>query len=81
MACSAILPPRAALLPGAARDALRQSYAVAFGGLLEGLTAVTLLCALAAFVFLSRVRVHDEPAAEPARSRERRALALDRECG
>ncbi|MGV5595202.1 hypothetical protein ACRTB5_22675, partial [Burkholderia pseudomallei] len=61
--------------------ALRQSYAVAFGGLLEGLTAVTLLCALAAFVFLSRVRVHDEPAAEPARSRERRALALDRECG
>ncbi|MFW2462998.1 hypothetical protein ACN4GH_25930, partial [Burkholderia pseudomallei] len=39
------------------------------------------LAALAAFVFLSRVRVHDEPAAEPARSRERRALALDRECG
>ncbi|VBI25951.1 EmrB/QacA family drug resistance transporter [Burkholderia pseudomallei] len=81
MACSAILPPRAALLPGVACDALRQSDAVAFGGLLEGLTAVTLLCALAAFVFLSRGRVHDEPAAEPARSRERRALALDRECG
>ncbi|KWZ51920.1 hypothetical protein WS92_17590 [Burkholderia sp. MSMB1588] len=71
----------AALLPGVARDALRQSYAAAFGSLLEGLTAVTLLCALAAFAFLSRTRAHGEPASGPARSRDRRALTLDRECG
>ncbi len=71
----------AALLPGVARDALRQSYAAAFGSLLGGLTVVTLLCALAAFAFLSRTRAHDEPVAEPASAGVRRAPTLDRECG
>ncbi|APA87734.1 MFS transporter [Paraburkholderia sprentiae WSM5005] len=51
----------AARLPDVARATLEASYHAAFGRLLDGLTVVTLLCALAAFAFLSRVRVQDEP--------------------
>ncbi|NML31336.1 MFS transporter [Paraburkholderia antibiotica] len=49
----------AARLPDVAHATLQASYHAAFGRLLDGLTVVTLLCALAAFAFLSRVRVQD----------------------
>jgi hypothetical protein len=51
----------AAQLPEVAPAALQLVYQAAFDRLLDGLTIVTLLCALAAFTFLSRVRVEDEP--------------------
>ncbi|PRY04514.1 MFS transporter [Paraburkholderia sp. BL25I1N1] len=51
----------AARLPDVARATLQASYHAAFGSLLDGLTVVTLLCAIAAFAFLSRVRVQDAP--------------------
>ncbi|WP_322012859.1 MFS transporter [Paraburkholderia sp. J12] len=52
----------AARLPDAAHATLQTAYYTAFGFLLDGLAVVTLLCALAAFAFLSRVRVQDESA-------------------
>jgi MFS family permease len=56
-------------LPGLAPAALHSAYHTAFGRLLDGLAAITLLCALAAFAFLSRVRVADEAPRElPRRS-------------
>lgn len=56
----------AARLPGLAPAALRAAYHAAFGLLLDGLAAITLLCALAAFAFLSRVRVGNEVPGEPS---------------
>jgi hypothetical protein len=53
----------AASLPSVSPATLQASYHAAFGHLLDGLTAITLLCALAAFAFLSRVRAQDEPVA------------------
>ncbi|WP_232316760.1 MFS transporter [Candidatus Burkholderia verschuerenii] len=49
----------AARLPGVSRATLIASYHAAFGHLLTGLTAITLLCALAVFAFLSRVHAQD----------------------
>ena len=46
----------AALLPDVASAALRAGYDLAFERLLDGLTIITLICALIAFVFLSQVR-------------------------
>lgn len=48
-------------LPGVSHPTLQVAYHTAFGHLLDGLTIITLLCSLAAFAFLSRVRVQDEP--------------------
>ncbi|AOK28364.1 MULTISPECIES: MFS transporter [Burkholderia] len=74
----------AALVPGVAHTALRQDYAAAFGSVLDGLTVVTALCALASFAFLSRTRAHGEapdqtPIDAPAQRMQR--PAFDRECG
>lgn len=49
-----------AQLPDVSRTTLQASYHVAFGYLLNGITIITVLCALAAFVFLSQVRIHDQ---------------------
>ncbi|MBB6319918.1 MFS transporter [Paraburkholderia tropica] len=49
-----------ALLPGVAHAALQASYRTAFGVLLQVLAGITLVCALAAFAFLARVRAQDE---------------------
>ncbi|QGZ61771.1 MFS transporter [Paraburkholderia acidisoli] len=49
-----------AKLPHISPVTLQASYHEAFGHLLDGLTAITLLCALAVFAFLSRVRAYDE---------------------
>ncbi|WP_241015079.1 hypothetical protein [Burkholderia sp. Ac-20379] len=54
-------PGAAARLPGVAPAALRAAHHAAFGHLLDALTAITVLCAVAAFAFLSRVRVDDAP--------------------
>ncbi|SMG55673.1 Major Facilitator Superfamily protein [Paraburkholderia susongensis] len=51
----------AARLPEVAQATLQASYHAAFGRLIDGLTVITLLAALAAFAFLSRVRAQDEP--------------------
>ncbi|WP_181885577.1 MFS transporter [Trinickia dinghuensis] len=51
----------AARLPQVAHATLLVSYHAAFGRLLDGLTVITLLNAVAVFAFLSRVRVQDEP--------------------
>ncbi|WP_233836130.1 MFS transporter [Paraburkholderia sp. ZP32-5] len=51
----------AARLPEVARTSLQAAYYAAFGRVLDGLTIITLLCAVVAFAFLSRVRVQDEP--------------------
>ncbi|WP_429573412.1 MFS transporter [Paraburkholderia sp. UCT70] len=61
------------LLPNVARATLQHIYADAFGHLLGGLTVVTLLCAIAVFAFLSRIRADDEPSAD--RARRSRVLA------
>lgn len=53
----------AARLPEAGHATLQAAYYVAFSRLLDGLTGITLLGALAAFAFLSRVRVQDEAVA------------------
>lgn len=55
----------AALLPEISPAALRASYHTAFSHLLDILTVVTLLCALAAFAFLSRVRTQEAEDAKP----------------
>ncbi|GAB7534101.1 MFS transporter [Burkholderia sp. 3C] len=55
------LASAAARLPGVAPAALRAAHHAAFGQLLDALTAITVLCAVAAFAFLSRVRVDDAP--------------------
>jgi hypothetical protein len=59
------------------------AYQTAFGHLLDGLMVITLLCALAAFAFLSRVRVQDEPLAtregETPFSRETGSLVTELE--
>ncbi|MEK6317091.1 MAG: MFS transporter [Burkholderia gladioli] len=49
-------------LPDVGAAGLRGAYHAAFAHLLDGLTAITLLCALAAFAFLSRVRVAEDAA-------------------
>nr|WP_085970358.1 hypothetical protein [Burkholderia gladioli] len=49
-------------LPEVGAAGLRAAYHAAFAHLLDGLTAITLLCALAAFAFLSRVRVAEDAA-------------------
>ncbi|GLU33809.1 MFS transporter [Trinickia caryophylli] len=49
----------AANLPNTARAALLASYQASFEMLLRALSIITLLCALAVFAFLSRVRAHD----------------------
>ena len=59
----------AALMPDMPRAALQASYHAAFSHLLHILTAITLLCALAAFVFLSRVRAQETIDAEPGDAR------------
>ncbi|RKP53697.1 MFS transporter [Pararobbsia silviterrae] len=51
----------ASMLPDAARATLETAAHKAFDDLLDGLTVITVLCALAVFAFLSRVRVQDEP--------------------
>ncbi|MGN8138525.1 MFS transporter [Paraburkholderia sp. 22099] len=48
-------------LPDVPAATLQAAYHAAFGHLLDGLTAITLLCAFAVFAFLSRVRTQDEP--------------------
>jgi MFS family permease len=48
-------------LPDVTHATLQANYHMAFGHLIDGLTVITLLCSLAAFTFLSRVRVQDEP--------------------
>jgi MFS family permease len=50
-----------AQLPEVSGATLQANYYAAFGHLLDGITVITLLCAMAAFIFLSRVRVDDEP--------------------
>jgi len=55
----------AAGLPGVSRETLQAAYYAAFGHLLDGLIAITVLCALAVFAFLSRVRVQGRPVLQP----------------
>jgi hypothetical protein len=52
-------------------------YADAFGLLLGGLTVVTLLCAIAAFVILGRTRADED--SSPDRERHARVMTSDRE--
>ncbi|WP_275691150.1 hypothetical protein [Burkholderia sp. Tr-860] len=49
-------------MPDVGAAGLRAAYHAAFAHLLDGLTTITLLCALAAFAFLSRVRVAEDAA-------------------
>jgi hypothetical protein len=51
----------AAKLPEIAQATLHAAYDSAFDQLLDGLTLITLLSALAVFAFLGRVRAQDEP--------------------
>jgi hypothetical protein len=66
-----------ALLPDVPRAALLHIYADAFGLLLGGLTVVTLLCAIAAFVILGRTRADED--SSPDRERHARVMTSDRE--
>jgi hypothetical protein len=67
----------AAVLPDLTHATLQASYHTAFGQMLNGLTVITLLCALASFAFLSRVRVQDEPlVTEPCDASFQSAAAL-----
>ncbi|CAE6744670.1 Multidrug resistance protein MdtL [Paraburkholderia aspalathi] len=61
-----------ALLPDVARATLLHIYTDAFGLVLGGLTAVTLLCAIAVFVILGRARADDDASADL----ERRVVVL-----
>ena len=58
-----------ALLPEIPPSVLQVSYHAAFDRLLDILTIITLLCALAAFVFLSRVRAEEAADSEPGDTR------------
>lgn len=54
------LADAAHVLPNVSNATLQAAYRSAFAHLLDGLTVITVVCSLAAFAFLSRVRVRDE---------------------